>query len=238
LIDALGALVRVEGGGSISSSEVLPTLERLLDQQEQVSTLDVLHALPMDQLRLDLNALLKVANHWQQQLERHTSLMEVLAAEPSTRQDTPRPFKTDRSELSRANDPATIDLLVRHRAAPIQVQSWSSLVSSTPADRPWLLIMPGLGGDPEHFHWLAEALSEAGWPVVIVEHPGSDAEAVQALLDGRQSFDGASALRQRLLDLDAVLASQRKGRLPVKGNECGAGRPLAWSPHRFIGGGG
>ena len=77
--------------------------------------------------------------------------------------------------------------------------------------------MPGLGGDPEHFHWLAEALSEAGWPVVIVEHPGSDAEAVQALLDGRQSFDGASALRQRLLDLDAVLASQRKGRLPVKG---------------------
>ena len=24
-------------------------------------------------------------------------------------------------------------------------------------DLPWLLIMPGLGGDPEHFHWLAEA---------------------------------------------------------------------------------
>ena len=221
LIDALGALVRVEGGGSISSSEVLPTLERLLDQQEQVSTLDVLHALPTDQLRLDLNALLKAANHWQQQLERHSGLMEVLAAEPSTRQDTPRPSKTARSELSRANGPATIDLLVRHRAAPIQVQAWSSLVSSTsseaPVDRPWLLIMPGLGGDPEHFHWLAEALSEAGWPVVIVEHPGSDAEAVQALLDGRQSFDGASALRQRLLDLDAVLASQRKGWLPVKG---------------------
>jgi hypothetical protein len=41
--------------------------------------------------------------------------------------------------------------------------------------------------------------------VVIVEHPGSDAEAVQALLDGRQPFDGAKALRQRLLDLDAVL---------------------------------
>jgi predicted dienelactone hydrolase len=222
LIDALGALVRVEGDGSISSSEVLPTLERLLDQQEQVSTLDVLHALPTDQLRLDLNALLKAAHHWQQQLERHTSLMAVLAAEPSTRQGQSPAFRLNcRSELSRANGPATIEFSVRHRAAPIQVQVWSSLVSSTsseaPADRPWLLIMPGLGGDPEHFHWLAEALSAAGWPVVIVEHPGSDAEAVQALLDGRQSFDGASALRQRLLDLDAVLASQRKGRLPVKG---------------------
>ena len=40
LIDALGALVRVEGGGQLSSAEVLPTLERLLDQQEKVSTLD------------------------------------------------------------------------------------------------------------------------------------------------------------------------------------------------------
>ncbi len=47
--------------------------------------------------------------------------------------------------------------------------------------------MPGLGGDPEHFHWLAEALTEAGWDVVIVEHPGSDAEAVQALWMGGQS---------------------------------------------------
>jgi predicted dienelactone hydrolase len=221
LIDALGALVRVEGGGSISSSEVLPTLERLLDQQEQVSTLDVLQALPTEQLRLDLNALLKAANHWQQQLERHNSLMAVLAAEPSTRRVSPQPLKTARSASSRSNGLETMELLVRHRAAPIQVQAWSSLVSSTsseaPADRPWLLIMPGLGGDPEHFHWLAEDLSEAGWAVVIVEHPGSDAEAVQALLDGRQPFDGAKALRQRLLDLDAVLGAQRQGRLPVKG---------------------
>ena len=217
LIDSLGALVRVEGGGQISSSEVLPTLERLLEQQEQVSTLDVLQALPAEQLRLDLNALLKAASHWQQQLERHKNLMAVLAAEPTTRQVNPRPFKTVRSELSRANPPEVIDLSVHHRDAPIQIQVWSSLVSSTPADRPWLLLMPGLGGDPEHFHWLAEALSKAGWPVVIVEHPGSDVEAVQALLDGRESFDGARALRQRLWDLDAVLKAQRKGLFPVKG---------------------
>ena len=124
LIDALGALVRVEGGGSISSSEVLPTLERLLDQQEQVSTLDVLQALPTEQLRLDLNALLKAANHWQQQLERHNSLMAVLAAEPSTRRVSPQPLKTARSASSRSNGLETMELLVRHRAAPIQVQAW------------------------------------------------------------------------------------------------------------------
>ena len=36
-------------------------------------------------------------------------------------------------------------------------------------------------------------------------------------MDGRQSFDGARALRQRLLDLDAVLEAQRKGLIPVEG---------------------
>ncbi len=217
LIDALGALVRVEGGGHISSAEVLPTLERLLDQQEKVSTLDVLQALPNEQLRLDLNALLRAASHWRQQLERHNNLMAVLAAEPSTRQANPQRVKTVRLELSQSNGPELMDLLVRHRESPIQIQSWFSLVSSAPSDRPWLLFMPGLGGDPEHFHWLAEALTEVGWAVVIVEHPGSDAEAIQALLDGRQSFDGARALRQRLLDLDAVLEAQRKGHIPVEG---------------------
>ena len=226
LIDALGALVRVEGGGHISSTEVLPTLERLLDQQEKVSTLDVLQAMPNEQLRLDLNALLKAASHWRQQLERHNNLMAVLAAEPSTRQANPQLVKTARLEQSQSNGAELMDLLVRHRELPIQIQTWSASVSSAsvssassevPSDRPWLLFMPGLGGDPEHFHWLAEALTEAGWDVVIIEHPGSDAEAIQALLDGRQSFDGARALRQRLLDLDAVLEAQRKGRIPVEG---------------------
>ena len=221
LIDALGALVRVEGGGHISATEVLPTLERLLDQQEKVSTLDVLQALPNEQLRLDLNALLKAASHWRQQLERHNNLMSVLAAEPSTRQANPQLVKTARLEQSQSNGAGLMDLLVRHRELPIQIQTWSASVSSAssevPSDRSWLLFMPGLGGDPEHFHWLAKALTVAGWDVVIIEHPGSDAEAIQALLDGRQSFDGARALRQRLLDLDAVLEAQRKGRIPVEG---------------------
>ena len=44
--------------------------------------------------------------------------------------------------------------------------------------------MPGLGGDPNHFHWLSRSLMQAGWPVLVLEHPGSDAAAVQGLLEG------------------------------------------------------
>ena len=48
--------------------------------------------------------------------------------------------------------------------------------------------MPGLGGDPEHFHWLADGLSRSGWPVAMLEHPGSDSRAIQELLEGRQAL--------------------------------------------------
>ena len=51
----------------------------------------------------------------------------------------------------------------------------------------WVLLMPGLGGDPEYFHWLARALAEEGWSVAVLEHPGSDAAAVQAWKDASRS---------------------------------------------------
>jgi predicted dienelactone hydrolase len=82
-----------------------------------------------------------------------------------------------------------------------------------------LVLMPGLGGNPGHFHWLAGWLADAGWPVALLEHPGSDAEAVQALLDGRQPFDGSRALQQRLADLESVLTAQHDQRLPVPGED-------------------
>ena len=74
-------------------------------------------------------------------------------------------------------------------------------------------------GHPNHFHWLARSLMQAGWPVLVLEHPGSDAAAVQGLLEGRQSFDGAAALRDRLADLEAVLEAQQRGDLNIPGTE-------------------
>ena len=89
---------------------------------------------------------------------------------------------------------------------------------STPrADRLWVALMPGLGGSPDHLKWLARHLAAAGWPVLLLEHPGSDAAAVQALLEGRESFDGARALKDRQLDLEAVLLAQGQQRIPLKG---------------------
>ena len=48
---------------------VLNTLERLLNRQPQVNSLDLLEALPAKRVRLDLDGLVDVAAQWRQQLQ-------------------------------------------------------------------------------------------------------------------------------------------------------------------------
>ncbi|WP_392346991.1 alpha/beta hydrolase [Parasynechococcus sp.] len=212
LLDALGELVRVEDGKSINRSLVLSTLEQLLERQATVSTLDVLEALPTQQLRLDLDALVVAANRWRLELERHQTLMRTLAQKEARLQLLKGAERSASSE-----SPHQSTLAVDHRSRLLQVERW--IPQSPREERTWVLMMPGLGGDPSHFHWLARSLMQAGWPVAVLEHPGSDAAAVQALLEGRQSFDGAPALHGRLADLAAVLDAQRRGDLNIPGTE-------------------
>jgi len=212
LLDALGELIRVEDGKRINRSLVLSTLEQLLERQATVSTLDVLEALPTQQLRLDLDALVAAANRWRLELKRHQTLMQTLAQKEARLQLLKG---TEGSALAEA--PRQSMLAVDHRSRPLLVERW--IPQSSSKDGLWVLMMPGLGGDPDHFNWLARSLMQAGWPVVVLKHPGSDAASVQALLEGRQSFDGAAALRDRLADLVAVLDAQQRGDLNIPGTE-------------------
>jgi predicted dienelactone hydrolase len=212
LLDALGELIRVEDGKRINRSLVLSTLEQLLERQATVSTLDVLEALPTQQLRLDLDALVAAANRWRLELKRNQTLMQTLAQKEARLQLLKG---TEGSALAEA--PRQSMLAVDHRSRPLLVERW--IPQSSSKDGLWVLMMPGLGGDPDHFNWLARSLMQAGWPVVVLKHPGSDAASVQALLEGRQSFDGAAALRDRLADLVAVLDAQQRGDLNIPGTE-------------------
>ena len=78
------------------------------------------------------------------------------------------------------------ELAVAHRSEPLPLDLWLPPPPPTPGGSkvPWILMMPGLGGDADHFSWLAAALAEGGWPVVVVQHPGSDAAALRASLAG------------------------------------------------------
>ncbi|QNJ00919.1 alpha/beta hydrolase [Synechococcus sp. A15-62] len=212
LLDALGELIRVEDGKRINRSLVLSTLEQLLERQATVSALDVLEALPTQQLRLDLDALVAAANRWRLELKRHQTLMRTLAQKEARLQ-----LLKGTEGFVLADAPRQSTLGVDHRSRPLRMERW--IPESSSKDGLWVLMMPGLGGDPDHFSWLARSLMQAGWPVLVLEHPGSDAAAVQALLEGRQSFDGAAAMRDRLADLVAVLDAQQRGDLNIPGTE-------------------
>ena len=226
LMDEVADLVRVDD--DTVGVTVLNTLERLLNHQPQVNSLDLLEALPAQRVRLDLDGLVDAADQWRRQLQQQQALVQRLDQIPTkvfsrapSLSTTPQAVAQPQQQL----------LTVAHRQAPLRLQLWHTAEEQLPAEqlpkaqqlagnrqqRTWIVLMPGLGGSPDHFRWLGRVLSAEGWPVVVLEHPGSDAVAVEAWLQGRRRPPGAEVLPQRLKDLDAVLKAQATGVLPVAG---------------------
>ena len=214
LLDQVGDLVQVDD--ETTGLTVQTTLEQLLEQRPEVTTLELLEALPAKKVRLDLDALLEVAASWRLQLERQQLLVERLGRQPVSLQ---RLEQATESAASADGSLERLALPVPHRERALQLQLWLPEASMQPERRSWLVLMPGLGGSPDHFGWLGRALSRNGWPVVVLEHPGSDAVAVQALLEGRRPPPGAEVLPERLLDLQEVLLAQERGELPLSGDQ-------------------
>ena len=226
LMDEVADLVRVDD--DTVGVTVLNTLERLLNHQPQVNSLDLLEALPAQRVRLDLDGLVDAADQWRRQLQQQQALVQRLDQIP-TKVVSPAPSLSTTPQA--VAQPQQQLLTVAHRQAPLRLQLWHTAEEQLPAEqlpkaqqlagnrqqRTWIVLMPGLGGSPDHFRWLGRVLSAEGWPVVVLEHPGSDAIAVEAWLQGRRRPPGAEVLPQRLKDLDAVLKAQATGVLPVAG---------------------
>lgn len=215
LLDEVADIVRVDDDGS--GDILLNTLESLLNRQEQVSSLDLLDALPASHVRLDLDALVRAAGHWRHQLQRQQQLVRRLTSEARD-QAAAAPTQAASSAVLGAREPEIQLLPVNHRAQPLRLQLWRPQPGA-PVHSTWLVWMPGLGGSPDHFRWLGRALSHRGWSVLVLEHPGSDAEAVKALLDGRRPPPGAEVIPDRLGDLKAVLAARRSGTIALPGEQ-------------------
>jgi predicted dienelactone hydrolase len=194
------------------------TLQQLLKGQQEVSTIGLLRALPLPRLSLQLDGLYDLAAQWRQQLQLQRQALLGLRALPLPERQSRPLLLSDRVTRS----PLRQGLVVAHRHQPLPLEIWSPPASTSAgtggSSRPWLLVMPGLGGNADQFGWLAGALAERGWPVVVIQHPGSDGPALKAALDGQRPPPGAETLAVRLADVEAVLAAQRRGVLPVQGD--------------------
>ncbi len=192
---------------------LLATLRNLLQREASVSFLDLLQAVPAERLTLDLDGLQKLAGLWRQQLEDQRQALSSLRQLVLPQREISSGGAT-RTAAGRLR-PRQVTLPVGHRNEPLHLELWPA---TEPRRRPWILLMPGLGGSGSQLAWLAEGLAARGWPVLVMEHPGSDERAVRELLDGQRPPPGAETLPDRLADVQAVLEAERLGPLPPLGD--------------------
>lgn len=226
LLSSLGALLTTERGNAAPG--LYRALMELLRRQEQVSTIELLRALPSRRLSLNLDGLLELAEGWRQQLRAQQQALQALR-QLSLPRGGPLLTVTDGLALARGQTaglrssivpPQSLELAVPHRTAPLRLQLWRppQTRSPAPSQGPWLLLTPGLGGSSAQLAWLAAALRERGWPVLLLEHPGSDEIALRSWLEGRGQPPAAEAVLDRVHDLQAVVAAVDNGRLPRLGS--------------------
>jgi len=215
VIEQLGDLIHVDQqpGGAV----VVQTLEDLLQQQQEVTILDLLKALPSRQVRIDIDKILALGRRWQRELERQQHLISQLRSLPlavTSPEALSAPFPGALPVPPPSAARRTQAISLPHRTQPLSLEIWSASQLAQPR-RQWLLLMPGLGSRPDHFHWLSRSLAAEGWPVVVVEDPGSDDRAVRQMLLGERPPPGAEVLPTRLADLQAILSASAEGRLSL-----------------------
>ena len=205
MLDELEDLISTEEGEA--GPLLYQTLSALLRQQRQVTTVELLRALPSRRLILKLDGGLQLAGQWRQLLLEQGTALRALRRLPLPEVVAPAPPL----ELRGGAPVQRVNLVVPHRREPLPLRIRSG-VSPT-----WVLLSPGLGGSSAQLDWLASGLQRRGWSVVLVDHPGSDEQAVRELLDGRRPPPGAETLSDRVLDLQAVVQAVADGPLPPLG---------------------
>ena len=210
LLDEVSDLILMDEDSSGES--VLDTLENLLNEKGEVTTLDLLNSLSVKAIHIDLDGWIEVASNWRSELKKQQKLISDLVSvdEISVKREKSNffPYEIKETEYE------LIPLIVAHRNEPLMLEVWKPSFREK-TRRTWVLLMPGLGGDPNHFHWLARSLSHNGWPVVVLDHPGSDSLALEALLKGSLPLPGAEVIPDRLNDLDSVLQAKRVGKIDI-----------------------
>ncbi len=210
LLDEISDLILMDEDSS--GERVLDTLENLLNEKDEVTTFDLLSSLSVKAIHIDLDGWIEVANNWRSELNKQQKLISDLVSinELSVKREENNvlPFEIKETEYE------LIQLIVSHRNEPLNLEVWNPSFREK-TRKNWVLLMPGLGGDRNHFNWLARSLSHNGWPVIVMDHPGSDSLALEALVKGRLPLPGAEVIPERLNDLESILKAKNSGKIDI-----------------------
>lgn len=193
LLERLGEVIRTEsnlsGFYAIRSALILAAADA-----EGLTVLNVLEEFPLNSVRVDLGRTLQIVGELEdliQQTQDAVALIEEQSALnayltswinfnalPDLRQPGAFTWQVQTIVL---ND------LQRNRTFPADIYL-PQLAGETPiAAAPVVVISHGLGSDRSTYAYLAQQLASYGFVVAVPEHPGSNAQQLQALISGSAS---------------------------------------------------
>ncbi len=187
--------------------EIYNTIENLLDEKKEVSTLDIIKALPSEEISLDIDNLILIISTWKNELAIQQNLIFKLNNLERTNKETFKNIEnTFTSDLIKINK----KIYAPHRVKPFKIEIWKN--KQTKDDKELIIFMPGLGGEINNFKWIGNELTKRGWPIIFIDHRGSNLKTLTEVLDGGGSIPGsADFFLNRIKDLDAVLKAHENG---------------------------
>jgi len=187
--------------------EIYNTIESLLEGKKEVSTLDIIEALPSEEIYLDIDNLILIISSWKNELSIQQDLISKLNNFEKTNDAF---FKNNENNFNSVLIKTNKKIYAPHRVRPFEIELWKS--KKTDHNKELIVFMPGLGGEINNFKWIGSELTKKGWPIVFIDHRGSNLEAFKEILDGKEAIPGSEDFfLYRIKDLDAVLKAHQNG---------------------------
>lgn len=210
LLRQLGEVVRTESNLSgflaIRSALILAAAE-----PEGLTALSVLQAFPLNDIRIDLGRTLEILGNLQRlirQTQEATLLVDQQSGlEAAIETSNPRlPNLEQYGAFSWQMTSIEMNDRSRSRNFPVDLYLPQADGSGGMGVAPVVVISHGLGSDRSTYAYLAKQLASYGFAVAVPEHPGSNAEQLQALIAGTASeVTSPSEFVDRPLDIKYLL---------------------------------
>lgn len=210
LLQQLGEVVRTESG--LSGARALrAALVLAAFDPEGLTPLTILEHFPLDGLQIDLTQTSQIVAQVQRQVTQTQRAIAAIEAEADEAIDsTPRPNFDDLPQVDRRGtysiDQYSFDLADAERDRTFAVDLYLPILKPAQAPPPIVVISHGLGSNRDTFAYLARHLASHGFAVAVPEHPGSNTQQLEALIEGRaQQVTEPTEFIDRPLDVTRLL---------------------------------
>ncbi|MEM6253953.1 MAG: alpha/beta fold hydrolase [Cyanobacteria bacterium P01_D01_bin.156] len=191
LLNIAADFIRTEAGRSDLRALRGAMLVSVADPHQGLTLLNAVRNFPTPAMRIKLDrglALLQEINRAVYETEASIELLESIGA---PNRELPPEQQTQLQTLAdQARNPGIYQVQQQtlSRNAPILGNVYiPTLQGRAQPNRPTVIISHGLGSDRSSYAYLGEHLASHGFLVITVEHPGSNAEQINALLVGRSA---------------------------------------------------